>query len=414
MEHTFRRLQNGIKVIHVPIQSKVTYICAGVNTGSRDEREEEEGYAHFLEHMLFKGTRNRRNWHILNRMESVGGDLNAYTSKEETFVYSTSHVDYTDRALELLADIVFASSFPDKEINKEIDVVIDEINSYLDSPSEQIYDELEELVFKGHNLAHNILGTEKNLKNITREKLMQFYKRTYNTDEMVICILGNQSTNRINKLIDKYFAAQQANFRAFKRTKPEIISGIQEQLSKSVYQAHVIQGYRAFHLYSPERPTLALLNNYLGGPGMNSRLNLNLRERNGIAYNIESHYSAMSDTGMFSIYYGTEVENLKKSSKLIQKEINLLKNKTLTSTQLQAAKKQILGQILISNENRENTLLNIAKSYMHFNKYDSYEELSAKINQITSEHLREVANQIFDHNNFFELKYIPNNETNED
>lgn len=415
MEHTYRQLENGIKVIHVPIQSNVTYICVGVNTGSRDEVTEEQGYAHFLEHMMFKGTKKRKNWHILNRMESVGGDLNAYTTKEETFVYSTSHVDYTDRALELLSDIIFASSFPDKEIVKEIDVVIDEINSYLDSPSELIFDEIEELIFKGHSLAHNILGTEQNLKKISRDKLMQFYKQSYNTDEMVVCIMGNQSPKQIDRLIDKYFASHPANYRNFKRYTPDSIDGDRQESKRNVYQAHVVKSYRAFHLYSPERPTLALLNNYLGGPGMNSRLNLNLRERNGIAYNVESNYTAMSDCGMFTIYYGTEDENLKKSNRIIEKEIGLLKNKALTATQLQAAKKQILGQILISNENRENTLLNIAKSYLHFNAYDSFEVLTQKVEKITSHDLLDVANQVFDESKAFELKYIPNNnDTDED
>ena len=415
MEHTYRRLENGIKVIHVPVESNVTYICLGVNTGSRDEDTDEQGYAHFLEHMLFKGTQKRKNWHILNRMECVGGDLNAYTTKEETFIYSTSHVDYTDRALELLSDIIFSSSFPEKEIEKEIDVVIDEINSYLDSPSELIFDEIEEQIFKGHNLAHNILGTEANLKKITRQKLLKYYHRTYNTDQMVLCVMGNQSPKQIDRLINKYFAQQTANYRSFTRQTPETIEGDYLECRKNVYQSHVIKSYRAFHLFSPERPTLALLTNYLGGPGMNSRLNLNLRERNGIAYNVESLYTAMSDCGMFTIYFGTDEENLKKSNRIIEKEISLLKNKLLTATQLQAAKKQLLGQILISNENRENTLLNIAKSYLHFNAYDSFEELTKKVENITAKHLLEVANQVFDETKAFELKYIPNNtDTDED
>lgn len=414
MEHYYRILENGIKVVHVPIQSKVAYICLGTNTGSRDELPGEEGYAHFLEHMLFKGTKNRSNWHILNRMESVGGDLNAYTSKEETFVYSTSHIDYTERALELLADVVFASTFPEKEMRKEVDVIIDEINSYLDSPSELIFDDIEELIFKGHTLAHNILGTEENLKAITPEKLIKFYNRTYNTDQMILCIMGDLSRKKVDKLVDKYYSTIPSNRRTFTRSAPLEIDGISKQDIKTVYQAHVIEGYRAFHLHSPERATLALLTNYLGGPGMNSRLNLNLRERNGIAYNVESHYSAMSDCGMLTIYFGTEEENLKKSKRIIEKEIQLLKTKPLSETKLQAAKKQILGQILISNENRENTLLNIAKSYLHYNGYDSFEQLSEKVNKITSENILEVANKVFDDSKTFELKYIPSPNSNED
>lgn len=416
MEHKFRILENGIKLVHIPIQSKVAYICLGTNTGSRDEHSDEEGYAHFIEHMLFKGTQNRSNWHILNRMESVGGDLNAYTSKEETFVYSTSHVDYTERALELLADVVFASKFPEKEIKKEVDVIIDEINSYLDSPSELIFDDIEELIFKDHSLAHNILGTEENLKEITQEKLLAFYHRTYNTDQMILCIMGDLTSKKVDKLVDKYFANIPSNTRSFVRTEPKLIKGNSKQELKSVYQAHVIEGYRAFNLFSPERATLALLANYLGGPGMNSRLNLNLRERNGIAYNVESHYSAMSDCGMLTIYFGTEEENLKKSKRIIEKEIELLKTVELSETKLQAAKKQILGQILISNENRENTLLNIAKSYLHYNHYDSFEELTEKVNAITANQLMQVANKVFDRDATFELKYLPtaNSEDDED
>ncbi|TKG94768.1 insulinase family protein [Puteibacter caeruleilacunae] len=396
MQYFTHTLSNHIRVVHVEVDSPVAHLGILVNTGSRDELEEEQGMAHFIEHTIFKGTKKRRAYHILSRLEDVGGELNAYTTKEETALYATFLNGDYNRAIELMSDIMNNSVFPKKELEKEKEVVIEEINSYKDSPSELIFDEFEELLYAGHPLGRNILGTPQNVRKFTRKKVLKFIQRNYHTDQMVICSIGKIKFDRFTKLIDKHFEGVPARLRGYERERFEAYQPIVKELSKDTYQAHCMLGNIAYNNQHPKRVALVLLNNILGGTSMNSRLNMVLREKHGMAYNIESNYTAYSDTGQFNIYFGTEKENLDRARKIVMKELDRLKNVKLGSLQLSKAKKQLIGQLAVSQENREDLLLTIGKSYMLYNRIDSLEEISAKVNALTALDLMDVANEVFD------------------
>lgn len=390
-EHT---LKNGIRLIHIAENALVSHLGLLVNTGSRDEREEEQGMAHFIEHVLFKGTKKRKAFHIISRMEDVGADMNAYTAKEETSIYASFLSEYYDRALELFADISFNSIFPAKELEKEKEVILDEINSYLDSPSEQIFDDFEELVFKNHPLGRNILGTPESVRSFTQRDVRHFMKRNYRTDELILCSIGNIRFDKLVYLAEKYFSTARSlpfekNRHQFNGGKPEV-----KKVKKETYQTHCIVGATAYALNDPRRIPLFLLNNILAGPGLNSRLNLALREKHGYAYNIESNYTPYSDTGLMTIYFGTDNGYLNKSLRIITSEIKKLQTKALGNLQLSKAKKQLIGQMAIGNENRINQLLSVGKSYLVYNRCDSIEEINRKIEQINKNDLLEVANEI--------------------
>lgn len=406
MEFYTHTLANKIRLIHVPTDSDVAYCGVIVNTGSRDEETHEQGMAHFLEHIIFKGTKKRKAYHILSRLEDVGGEINAYTTKEETCIHAAFLSRYYERTLELFSDLIFNSTFPAKEVEKEKEVIIDEINSYLDSPSERIFDEFEEVIFENHPLGSNILGTKENVKRFQEKDIRQFIKKNYHTDEIVICSLGNIPFNKLIKQVESYFGHARTYLRdtkrkSFKGYKPQYI-----QKNLNTHQSHCVIGGLGFGLNNKKRVDLTLLNNILGGPGMNSRLNLALREKNGIAYNIESHYTPFTDTGNIQIYFGTESENLERGITLVNKELKLLRTKKLGTIQLQKAKRQLAGQVAISNDNNENHLLGIGKSFLLFNKVDSLEDMNKKIDSITAESLLEVANEIFEEKQLTTLIYI--------
>jgi predicted Zn-dependent peptidase len=365
-----------------------------INTGSRDEDEAEHGLAHFIEHVLFKGTQKRKSHHIITRLEDVGGELNAYTTKEETCIHASFMKQYIDRALELIADIAFNATFPEKEIEKEKDVIIDEINSYKDNPSELIFDEFDELLFPKQTLGRSILGTPQKLKKIKREHLLKFVHEKYYTNEMVLCVIGNFKEDKIFKMGANYFGTHAMTRRNKKRIVAKSGKPFQQILIKDNYQSHCIIGAEAFGFNNPSRLTLHLMNNILGGPGMNSRLNMSLRERNGCTYNIDSSYTPFFDTGIFSVYFGTDKENVDKCIKLIHKEFELIKDKKLTAMQLSKAKKQLIGQLAIGAEHNENLMLTMGKSLMVFNKVDTLEEINHQIESITAANLQDVANDI--------------------
>ncbi len=398
-------LSNGIRLIHRQVEQKVSYCGIILNTGSRDEKENEWGMAHFIEHLIFKGTSKRKVYHILSRMEDVGGDLNAYTTKEETCIYATFLDKDYKRALELISDISFNSIFPEKEVEKEKEVVLDEINSYKDSPSELIFDDFEDLVFKHHPIGRNILGTPKNIKGFTKENIQDFIKNNYHTDQMVISSVGNIPFSKLVKLVEVFFGEVPENRRTNKRIKPEIYKPRTRILEKHTHQCHCILGNIAYDLNNSKRIPLSFLTNLLGGPGMNSRLNLSLREKYGLAYNIESNYSPYVDTGIFSIYFGTDKDHLDKCLSLIYKEMNLLCTKKLGAMQLKRAQNQLLGQIAISCENNENLMLSIGKSYLLYDKIDSQESIYKQIENIKAEDILEVSNEILNKNNLTSLIY---------
>lgn len=405
MELFTHTLPNGIRLIHHRTASPVGHCGLIINTGSRDEDENEHGMAHFIEHVIFKGTQKRKTWHILSRLDDVGGELNAYTSKEETAIYSSFLIQDFDRALELLHDITFHSVFPEKEINKEKEVIIDEINSYKDNPAELIIDDFEELVFDDGPMGHNILGTAESIKNFTREDILKFIANNYHTDQMVLCMVGDMDPGRFLKTANKYFGAEQSSFRTQKRPAPPTYKPTELRKELDTFQSHISIGNIAYDLENPKRLGLSLLNNLLGGPGMNSRLNMALREKNGIAYNIESIYSPYYGTGVFSIYYGTDSQNIDRSLRIARKELARLRTNKLGQMQLHKARRQLKGQITISSENKENLMLNIGKSFLLYNKVDSLNDIYTKIDNLTAIDLLEIANEIFDEKQLSYLIY---------
>ncbi len=406
MEFNTYTLKNGIRIIHKPEKSEVGYCGIIINAGSRDEDNNEHGMAHFIEHVIFKGTKKRKAFHVLSRLEDVGGELNAYTTKEETCIYASFLKEDYERSMELIADITFHSIFPDKEIIKEKEVIIDEINSYKDSPAELIYDDFEELLFPDHAIGRNILGTPELLKSFTREDIYNFLEKNYHTDQIVFCSVGSQNFKKIINLSEKYFGEIPENRRVQKREA--IIPGKPTTLKiiKDTYQSHIIIGCTAYDYNHPKRLGLHLLNNILGGPGMNSRLNMSLREKKGIAYNIESNYSPFYGTGVFSIYFGTDEKNINRSLKIVNKELEKLRTLPLGSMQLHKAKRQLKGQIAISSENKESLMLNIGKSYLLYDKVDPLSKIYHKIDKIEAKDLLEIANETFNPEHLSQLIYI--------
>lgn len=405
MDYISHRLSNGLRMVHLPVESPVSYCGFAVNAGTRDEKEDEFGLAHFVEHMVFKGTEKRKAWHILNRMENVGGELNAYTTKEETFVYSIFMEEHFDRAFELLADIVFHSQFPEQEIEKEVDVILDEINSYEDSPSELIFDEFENQLFKGHALGHNILGDEQSLLRFTPESGLSFMRRFYAPENMVFFSMGRKNFRKIVKMAEATLGDITFPMVERDRRAPDPIEACSRQVHKDTHQAHVLIGARSFSMHDEKRVPLFLLNNILGGPGMNSRLNVSLREKHGLVYNVESNVTSYTDTGFASIYFGTDPKNREKAMDLVYKELAKLRDVKLSSIQLGTAKKQVIGQLGVSGDNREGLFQGLGKSYLHYNRYDTLHDAFARIEKLTAEQLLEVANEVFDPGRLFELVY---------
>lgn len=403
--YQYHKLNNGIRLIHKQTNSNVGHLGVIINTGSRDEQNDEYGMAHFIEHVIFKGTNKRKAYHVISRLEDVGGEIDAFTTKEETCITAAFITKYYKRTFELFADILFNSSYPDNEIEKEKEVIYEEINSYKDSPSELIFDEFENLIFEGHPIGRSILGEPEQLNKYNREDIIKFIKNNYHTDQMVICSVGNEKFNKIVALAEKYFGVAKTNLRKNKR-KPINGYGAKNQIvKKNIYQSHCILGNRSYHISHKNRLALELINNILGGPGMNSRLNLALRERRGYVYNIESFYSAYSDTGVIGIYFATEHEKLEKSINIIKQEIKKLQTKSLGILQLDKAKKQMLGQIAISNDNNQNLLMNIGRSYLLFNKVDSLNNVYEKINKLTANKLMEAANDVLNFEKLSMLTY---------
>lgn len=398
-------LPNGLRIVHLPSASPVSYCGFAVNAGTRDEEMDEFGLAHFVEHMIFKGTEKRKSWHILNRMENVGGELNAYTTKEETFVYSIFMEEHFRRAFELLSDLVFHSQFPEQEIEKEVDVILDEINSYEDSPSELIFDEFENLLFDGHALGHNILGYEQSLLGFGSESGKSFMRRFYAPENMVFFSMGRIPFKKIVQMAESTLSDIAFSMAARNRTAPGELLPVSRQIHKDTHQAHVLIGGRAYSMHDEKRLPLFLLNNLLGGPGMNNRLNVSLREKNGLVYNVESNVTSYTDTGLASIYFGTDPKNKEKAIRLVYKELAKLREVKLTATQLAAAKKQVIGQLGVSGDNREGLFLGLGKSFLHYNRYDTLPEVFAKVEKLTAGEIREVANEIFAPERLFSLIY---------
>lgn len=407
MNYQTHRLSNGIRLIHRQSSSMVAHCGLVINAGSRDELDHEQGLAHFIEHVIFKGTRRRRNHHILSHMENVGGELNAYTTKEDTCIYASFMYPHYQRWFDLLSDIVFHSIFPEKELDKEKDIVLDEINSYKDSPGEQIFDDFDGVVFRDHPLGRNILGQPSRIKKFRRDHIHRFMDRNYLTGEMVICTVGQIDFRKLIRLAEKYFGHIPEGNRGQDRLPFSGYTPETRFVKRRNHQVHCVIGNQAYHSDHPLKTTLVLLNNILGGPGLNSRLNMAVREKHGFCYNIESHYQPFTDTGIFSIYFGTAPGFTEKTLSTIRKELARLRENRLGSLQLKRAKQQLTGQVAISFESGQSEMLSMGKSLLVFDRVDSLEEINRKIDQVTPENLLEAANQVFDPESLSILGYRP-------
>ena len=438
MKYNTYTLDNGLRIIHLPSDSQVVYCGYQINAGTRNEEPGEEGLAHFCEHVTFKGTERRKAWHILNCLESVGGDLNAYTNKEGTVYYSAILKEHIARAVDLLSDIVFHSVYPQAEIDKEVEVICDEIESYNDSPAELIYDEFENILFKGSPLGHNILGTAEQVRSFKTEDALRFTRKLYRPDNAIFFAYGDIDFKKLVKLIQKALGecpkgrelacsadcksaetpteeriaeetptgetpteemeAGDANHKV-QSSKFNVQSKVAGQtivMQKNTHQAHVMIGTRAYDVNDDRRMPLYLLNNMLGGPGMNAKLNLALREHNGLVYTVESTMVSYGDTGTWSIYFGCDEHDVKRCLRLVRKELDKFMQKPLSDAQLKAAKKQIKGQIGVACDNRENFALDFGKSFLHYGWEKNVDRLYEQVDEITAAQIQAVAQELFD------------------
>ena len=406
MKYNTYTLDNELRIIHLPSDSKVVYCGYQINAGTRDEELGEEGLAHFCEHVTFKGTERRKAWHILNCLESVGGDLNAYTNKEGTVYYAAILKEHIARAVDLLSDIVFHSTYPQQEIDKEVEVICDEIESYNDSPTELIYDEFENILFKGNSLGHNILGTAEQVRQFTTEDALRFTRKLYRPDNAVFFAYGDIDFKKLVTLLKRSVGSEELrvkneefNSREEERMKGEESNSPKGQtivMEKHTHQAHVMIGTQAYDVHDDRRMPLYLLNNILGGPGMNAKLNLALREHNGLVYTVESTMVAYGDTGTWSIYFGCDEHDVKRCLRLVRKELDKFMEKPLSDAQLRAAKKQIKGQIGVACDNRENFALDFGKSFLHYGWEKNVDRLYEQVDAITAQQMQAVAQELFD------------------
>ena len=422
MKYNTYTLDNGLRIIHLPSDSKVVYCGYQINAGTRNEEPGEEGLAHFCEHVTFKGTERRKAWHILNCLESVGGDLNAYTNKEGTVYYSAILKEHIARAVDLLTDIVFHSVYPQAEIDKEVEVICDEIESYNDSPAELIYDEFENIIFKGSPLGHNILGTAEQVRSFKTEDALRFTRKLYRPDNAIFFAYGDIDFKKLVRLLKKSFLSEERRVKSEETTfgdrrerqfnSPEAQAQFNIQhstfntqhsfegqtivMQKNTHQAHVMIGTRAYDVNDDRRMPLYLLNNMLGGPGMNAKLNLALREHNGLVYTVESTMVAYGDTGIWSIYFGCDEHDVKRCLSLVRKELDKFMQKPLSEAQLKAAKKQIKGQVGVACDNRENFALDFGKSFLHYGWEKNVDRLYEQVDEITAEQIQAVAQELFD------------------
>ena len=424
MKYNTYTLDNGLRIIHLPSDSQVVYCGYQINAGTRNEEPGEEGLAHFCEHVTFKGTERRKAWHILNCLESVGGDLNAYTNKEGTVYYSAILKEHIGRAVDLLSDIVFHSVYPQAEIDKEVEVICDEIESYNDSPAELIYDEFENILFKGSPLGHNILGTAEQVRAFKTKDALRFTRKLYRPDNAIFFAYGDIDFKKLVKLLktlnfehgtlnfmnsktsetpaaemeagDANHKVQSSKFKVQSKEVQSKVAGQTIVMQKNTHQAHVMIGTRAYDVNDDRRMPLYLLNNMLGGPGMNAKLNLALREHNGLVYTVESTMVAYGDTGTWSIYFGCDEHDVKRCLRLVRKELDKFMQKPLSDAQLKAAKKQIKGQIGVACDNRENFALDFGKSFLHYGWEKNVDRLYEQVDEITAAQIQAVAQELFD------------------
>jgi predicted Zn-dependent peptidase len=407
MDYQVHTLQNGIRVLYKPTVSNISHACIIINAGSRDEIESKDGLAHFIEHLLFKRTEKRNTNQILNRLELVGADLNAYTTKEYTCIHASFLKPHLERSLDLFEDIIFHSVFPQDEMAKEMEVILDEISSYQDQPDEAINDDFEDLLFEGHSLGRNILGTIESVQSFTQKDIFSFLQANYNTEEIIIGISGEYDFKQLIRLVEKLFGKVPTNRQQRSRGGLNKYSPKDLRFSKPINQSHCVIGTRAYSIHDKQKVGFLLLNNLLGGNGMSSRLNLEIREKHGIAYTIESSYTPMSDTGIFSIYLGTDPEKINKAIKLVERELRRLRQQKLGPLQLHQAKQKFIGQIALGEENRMGLIISMSKSLLDYGRIDSLEDVFAKINAVSSSQILEIANEMFNTGSLSKLLFEP-------
>lgn len=394
---------NGLRLVYLHKDTVVGHFGVNVLAGSRYEQAHEEGLAHFIEHSIFKGTEKRRAFHILSRLDAVGGELNAYTAKEEIVIYASFTNAYLQRAVELISDITFHSTFPEKELEKEKEVVLDELNSYLDSPGDRIFDDFEAHLFKGHPLGGNILGTEESVRSFTKQHLKDYISRFFTLRNMVVSYVGSEPLKKVKYLVEKYFSNENSSemMYSLESFNPNPVFRIKESLGN--YQTHAIVGGLAPGYHEISRRGMTLLTNILGGPALNSRLTLSIREKHGYSYSVEANYTPYVDTGFWTIYLGTDSKYLDKSLRLVQKELKLLREKKLSVVQLNRAKEQLKGQIALSLEGNTGLMLGLGKSLLLFDQIDTISDIYKEIDAITAEDLLTIANEFFQESNQSEL-----------
>ena len=408
MDLNIKELSNGIRIVHQEVSHTRLVHCGFIlNIGSRDETKEQEGLAHFWEHMAFKGTQKRKTFHILNRLESLGGELNAYTTKEKICFYASTLKEHYAKAADLLFDITFNSTFPQKQIEKERQVILEEMAMYRDSPEDSIQDELDELVFENHALGRNILGTETTVGNFSHMDFIDFISTRLDTSQIVFSVVGNISFAKALKIIERPLEEIQEKRSFYVRNGFQNYQPKVKTVEREITQSLCAIGRPAYSLHDPNRYKLFLLNNILGGPSMNSRLNLTLREKYGYVYNIESSYSPFSDTGFFGVYFGTEEKTLKKAQSLVMKEMYKLQTKKLGTVQLHMAKEQAIGQMAMAEENYAGLMLVYGKSLLDHGKVDPLESIFDKIRNTSADELQEIAMEIFLPENMSFLTYKP-------
>ena len=403
--YEYHTLPNGIRIVLSRVPSRVAWSGVYINVGSRDEAGADEGMAHFIEHSLFKGTTHRRSHHILNRIDGVGGELNAFTTKEETCIYATSLGEHLDRSLELFADVLFHSTFPPAEIAKERDVVLEEIDSYSDSPAELIFDDFEELAFEGHPLAHNILGSKRNVRRFTADRLQQHMQRLYTPSRMVITVVADVDMAHLVRICQCHFGAIPDRTSAVDRSLAPSFHRFERRIARHTHQTHLLIGCQAPDVYERDKTAFTLINNILGGPAMNSRLNVAVREHFGFCYNIESQYVPFSDTGLFYVYAGVDHGTADRTLDLVRRELHRLVDTPLSSAALRKAQRQFVGQMTINAAAGINEMQSIGKAYLCFDRVDTLEDMTADIMALTANDLQQVAARYLDSQAFSLLCY---------
>ena len=400
-------LSNGIRVVHQPMDRDVAHCGLMIAAGSRDEEEDEHGLAHFLEHCFFKGTKTRKNHHILSRLDAVGGELNAFTAKEETWIHASMVKEHYERAIELIADITFHPSFPAEEIEKEKEVIIDELNSYFDSPSEMIFEEFEEHLFGKHAIGRSILGSKESINAMKRSHLERFRKRNLTAEQLVFSSAGNIPIEKLQLILEKHLGKEKLTPFTQKRIKPTLKSGKKIYVEKDIHQVNFLIGGKAYAFSHKLRPALTLLTNVLGGPALNNKLSMVIREKHGLAYHVECTYAPFTDCGIFSLYLGTDKENLKKAIELCEKTLEWYKENKMNGRQLQEAKKQIIGQMALAQDSGSALMFNLGKALHEFNRIDTMKEVFRKLEEITADQIQQAAIDTFQFEKMNVLAYVP-------